>query len=250
MKLSAAKIKAHNEAMKLVNSEHKLSHEECLFILENYQESATNLNSEVGAFFTPVQLAVDFASELPSHGTIVDLCAGIGALAFFAYHHTAAKEITCVELNPEYIRVGKRILPEATWVQADALSFASERVFDIAISNPPFGTIKTSQAEKKAYTGSKFEYKVIEHAKNLAKYGFFIIPQQSSGFMFSGSQTFKEVESTALSNFKKQTDISFEISSIDTSIYQQDWKGVSPICEIVISTFPQKTTMQEFKLVG
>ena len=250
MKLSAAKVKAHNEAMALVNSDHVLSHEECIFILENYQEGANNINSATGAFFTPTQLAIDFATEIPSGATIVDLCAGIGAIAYFSYHHSRAKSITCVELNAEYVKVGKRILPEATWVQADALTFTSDQLFDVAISNPPFGTIKTSNAEGKAYKGSKFEYKVIEHASHLAKYGFFILPQQSSGFLYSGQQSYSECPSASLENFKKQTNIQFELSSIDTSLYLNDWKGVKPMCEVVTSTFPHKVQSNEFRLVG
>lgn len=250
MKLSASQIKAHNQAMALVNSDHKLSHDECLFILDNFQESANHINSAVGAFFTPTQFAIDFAYELPNNARIVDLCAGIGALAYFAYHFNQAKEITCVELNAEYIKVGKRILPEATWIQADALTFTADEPFDIAISNPPFGTIKTSETEKKAYTGSKFEYKIIEHASHIANHGAFIIPQASSGFMFSGQQTYSENKSTALVNFQNQTGIQFELSSTDTSVYLNNWKGVKPVCEVVTCTFPRKAKASDFRLAG
>ena len=68
--------------------------------------------------------------------------------------------------------------------------------------------------------------------------------------MYSGQQSYSEVESTALAGFKRQTNIKFEISSIDTAVYKNEWKGVSPICEVVLSTFPRKVNKPAFLLVG
>lgn len=250
MKLSATKIKLHNEAIALVESDKKLTHEECMFILENFQESANHLNSVAGAFFTPVELAMDFAYEIPKEAKIVDLCAGIGALAYFAYHFNNAKEITCVELNPDYIKIGKRILPEATWVQADALEFTSESIFDVAISNPPFGNIKTSSSQKKKYRGGKFEYKLIEQASHIAKHGIFIIPQASTGFQYSGCQSYTEIANLHLQHFSNDTGIDLDCGSLDTSIYLNDWKGVKPVCEVVTCTFKNAVSQNSFALIG
>lgn len=33
----------------------------------------------------------------------------------------AYADITCVELNPHYVEVGKKVVPEATWICADVL---------------------------------------------------------------------------------------------------------------------------------
>lgn len=39
--------------------------------------------------------------------------------------------------------------------------------------------------------------------------------------------------------FNEQTGIAFELGcAIDTAEYRRDWKGVAPICEIVIADFP------------
>lgn len=236
MKLTKQQSKLHLQAMDLIHSDKRLSEDDKYFILENYQESAQNLNALAGAFFTPEGLARDFSIEV-SGGHIVDLCAGIGRLSFACEHK--AKSLTCVELNADYIEVGKRILPDANWVQSDALLFESSELFDVAISNPPFGNIGTSKF-KGNYSGSSFEYKVIEAASKISKRGVFILPQMSSGFRYSGVQCFEKQPSTDLEKFSKQTGIDLEHGcGIDTSIYSKDWHGVSVICEVVLCDFEE-----------
>lgn len=234
MKLTKIESKNHLKALDLVHSDKILNEDEKYFILENYQESAQSLNALSGAFFTPTGLARDFAIEVPG-GHIIDLCAGIGALSFACEHK--AQSLTCVELNPDYIVVGKRILPHATWVEADALTFKLEKQFDFAISNPPFGNIKTSSFKGK-YSGSSFEYKIIEAASKLAKSGAFIIPQMSASFRYSGVQCYEKQTSTKLEKFINQTQIELHANcGIDTSIYKQEWHGVSVVCEVVLCDF-------------
>lgn len=113
----------------------ELSFDDKMFVYQNWHEGAEHDSSRSGAFFTPLNLANDFKLEV--HGPkILDLCAGIGILSFcyrHFRHHEQIPHITCVEINPEYVRIGKKLLPEATWICAD--------VFDIwqnfpAISAP------------------------------------------------------------------------------------------------------------------
>lgn len=237
MKLSEQARKLHKQAMELVESNKPLSDEEKVFILENYQESANHMNGEHGAYFTPYGLAIDLSCCIPNGATIVDLCAGIGALSYAVSRHSDPKKLVCVELNPDYVKVGKRILPEATWITGDALTTEFDEIFHVAISNPPFGRIKTS-TYKGNYTGSNFEHKLIERAKEIACYGVFIIPQNSAGFMYSGQKHgFKECPEQ-IAKFTEQTGITLELPvSIDTAIYLDEWKGVSPMCEIVSADF-------------
>lgn len=250
-KLTKAEIKAHNEAMALVDCDRPLHDEEKEFILDNWQESATHVNSAAGAFFTPRGLASDFSIEVDGSSTelgpVVDLCAGIGSLAY----HVARKlecrndgsRMVCVEINPEYARIGKRVVPEAEWIVCSAFD---PRVLEIgsfswAISNPPFGKIKADDYRGR-YTGSEFEYKVIELASRLAWFGAFIIPQMSAPFRYSGQQNYRRDESDKARKFREQTGIEMEPNcGIDTAIYAKDWRGVSPVCEIVVCEFPDKS---------
>lgn len=241
MGLSKQQIQEHDEAMALVHSDKTLTWEERLFVLDNYQESANNVNSKLGAFFTPSGLARDFTLEVGS-GKIIDLCAGIGSLSFWMYFHNYAckPNITCVEYNSDYLSIGKRVLPEADWILGDALTVELDTDYDYAYSNPPFGNIKTSDSSNLRYTGSEFEYKIIERASQIAKFGAFIIPQYSSGFKYSGTQMFEIYHSPKYKKFMKDTGMELHPGcGIDTSFYLKEWHGVSPLCEVAVIDFTE-----------
>jgi len=239
MKLSKRDIKLHEEAHALATCGRPLKLEERYFILENWREDARHINSKHGAFFTPDGLARDLSIEITGD-TVIDLCAGIGKLAFQV--REKAKRIVCVELNADYVEIGKAVLPEAEWICADVFSIPDVQEFDCAISNPPFGSIKTGGFKGK-YTGSQFEYKLIEKASRLARDGVFIIPQMSAPFTYSGRREYTKQMPKKLERFMKQTGIELEPNcGIDTSGCADDWHGVSPICEIVLCTFQKIET--------
>ena len=241
MKLTKQQSKDHQKAMELVHSDRALTWEERKFILDHYSEQQGQLNALAGAFFTPYGLAHDFSIEVPDNGSMVDLCAGIGALSFAC--ENKGLEITCVEMCAAYVEVGRRVVPSANWVQADCFSVTEQ--FDIAVSNPPFGAIKGGSYDG-LYTGSNFEYKVISHASKLAKYGVFIIPQMSAPFRYSGEQHYREDENDKAAKFREQTGIIMEPScGIETAMYKDDWKGVSPICEVVCCDFENVLEKQQ-----
>ena len=50
-KLTKREIQLHNQAVRLLQKEH-LSHEDKLFIFENFREDAEHINSKSGAFLT------------------------------------------------------------------------------------------------------------------------------------------------------------------------------------------------------
>ena len=115
-KLTKREIQLHDQAVCLLQKEH-LSHEDKLFIFENFREDAEHINSKSGAFFTPFGLANDFTLQIPClYGKtirIIDLCAGIGVLSYAAQLECSDRsrcyaDITCVELNPHYVEVGKK----------------------------------------------------------------------------------------------------------------------------------------------
>ena len=112
------------------------------FVLRHWQESqnATTATALAGAFFTPLDLAFDFAIEVAA-GRIIDLGAGIGTLSWAVHRHLTASpsrprpELVCVERNREYVRVGRRVLPEADWICADLFDLPMDFVgaFDTVI---------------------------------------------------------------------------------------------------------------------
>ncbi|GGG86656.1 methyltransferase domain-containing protein [Edaphobacter dinghuensis] len=241
-KLTKQQAALHAEACELLRKD-VLTDDDRLFVLDHWQESANHINGLAGAFFTPTALARDFAIETFG-GRILDLCAGIGSLAYAAYSHSAwssdLPQITCVEINPDYIAVGKKILPEATWVRADVLDLPPHLTgFDCVIANPPFGRIK-QPGKAPRYSGSEFEYKVIDIASDRAKHGVFIVPQSSAPFRLSGRQTFLQATSEKYQRFVGETSIELEPNcGIDTSVSAGGWKGASVITEIVLADFEQ-----------
>ncbi|MFC2248761.1 methyltransferase [Labrys portucalensis] len=241
-KLTKAQIKAHDEAVALLQKE-RLSEDDTWTVLENWKESATHINSRAGAFFTPTELARDFAIEV-SGSRIIDLCAGIGALSFMARQRALwgggpEPEIVCVEINPDYIAVGQKVLPQATWIQADIFNLPDLGRFDCAISNPPFGATKRSGRAPR-YSGKSFDLHVIDIASDLADYGTFIVPQMSAPFEYSGRDHYRVRSSDTYEAFHQATAIELTAScGIDCSVYRNDWNGVAPAVEVVLADFIQ-----------
>lgn len=251
-KLTKREIQLHDQAVRLLQKEH-LSHEDKLFIFENFREDAEHINSKSGAFFTPFGLANDFTLQIPClYGKtirIIDLCAGIGVLSYAAQLECSDRsrcyaDITCVELNPHYVEVGKKVVPEATWICADVLDpFLPDLLgqFDFAIANPPFGRIANNY--RKSYMSGEFEYMVIEAASRIAKEGAFIIPQMSAPFVYSGTEDHRWLQEGRARTFEKKTGILLEFNQgIDTAYYKNDWHCAAPICEIVCCDFARTDT--------
>ncbi|KAF2331479.1 MAG: methyltransferase [Flavobacterium nitrogenifigens] len=254
-KLTKKQIADHNIAVELLKKD-SLTFEEKLIVYEKWNESANSLNSEAGAFFTPIDLARDFSLQIYEGAKIVDMCAGIGMLSFFAYHYNKCTDITCVELNPQYVEVGKKLLPEAKWICGSIFDFEQLEHYDQAIGNPPFGKIKTgiSTSSKLKYKGSEFDLITIEIASLIADCGAFIVPQMSTPFRYSGCHFFEDLRENSkgynpyerslpqkVQKFINETKLNYEFNiGIDTSVYINQWKGVSPMCEIITFDFTDK----------
>ena len=238
MKLAKAQAKLHKQAVALARAGRRLTLAERDFVLANFHEGAEHMHGLAGAFFTPAGLARDFAIEVPKRGRILDLCAGIGALSFACEWDDT--EHVCVEINPAYVEIGRAVMPDATWACASAFDVAAyERLgpFDCVISNSPFGQIPAAGFEG-AYTGGLFEYRLIEIASRLAPYGVFIVPQMSAPFRYSGVPCFENREDERARRFREQTGIVMEPNcGIDTAVYRSEWRGASPLCEIVCCDF-------------
>ncbi|MGW2113733.1 methyltransferase [Streptomyces zhihengii] len=183
---------------------------------------------------------------------VIDLCAGIGRLAYGCrdlwgrrWNDEPARQFVCVEKNPDYVKVGRKVLPEAEWVCGDVLDVPNMGLgrFDTAISNPPFGSIKRS-GDAPSYTGRRFEYHVISVASQIATFGAFIIPQNSAPFRCSGESRYREEVDTECVRFQEQTRVDLTCGAgFDTSIYRDQWRGVAPKVEVVTCDFTEPMTV-------
>ncbi|MBL4590345.1 MAG: hypothetical protein JKY96_00140 [Phycisphaerales bacterium] len=250
-KLTKKETSVHNQALDLLNKD-KLTFTDRRFVLDNYHESATNMNGIAGAFFTPKSTARDFSLEVRTGGAIVDLCAGIGSLVFDlvvqADYEQQDIDITCIELNRDYYDIGRKLFPEANWILGDITDFKLwsklgfdplNKRFDQAISNPPFGNIKTTiDTMPISYEGGQFEFKAVEISCIVANCATFIMPQGSTPFLTSGYKSepdghhAKKGRSVKYDKFSFTTGIELSYN-IGIEVSTKGWKGVSPVCEIV-----------------
>lgn len=239
-KLTKRQLRSHQEACDLLDKE-TLTFEEKWFVYENWHEGFENDVTGSGAHFTPIELARDVGFDVVGP-RVLDLCAGIGALAFAWYHcrnsYLEQAEITCVEINPRFVEVGKKLLPEANWICGDVFDVARTLGhFDGVVSNPPFGRISAPGKSGPCYTGAEFEFKIIDLASQLAEYGAFLIPQGSAPFHYSGRRCHEYRDSKKHSSFSKQTGLVLDAGvGVDTSVYE-GWKSTNILCEVVTCEF-------------
>lgn len=241
-KLTKSEAKLHGQACDLLAKD-TLDSSEKEFVLSHWREDAEHVNSLSGAFFTPSTLAWDLSIYAPSNGTLIDLCAGIGQLAYRCvdqYERDRGRghsKIVCVEINPAYVEVGKKILPDAVWICADIftagideiLALNSGHPFDFAISNPPFGRSKDMPL-----AGVTTDLNVLAIAAKLARCGAFILPQESCPFKYSGNTYYEPRPSSTFDKFYAETGVELTCSSSDCVVFKDDWRGVSPNVEIAL----------------
>ncbi|MBD5600268.1 class I SAM-dependent methyltransferase [Citrobacter freundii] len=221
------------KVMELVHSDRQLTEDDKEFIFNNYRGDGIGAT---GAFFTPEMLAWDFMLDAGCSDDCIELCAGIGRLSYYQFIRNKPSHITCVELNPEYVLIGKRVLPQAEWITGDALQYTPDRFYRVAYGNPPFGKINTSGAYTGRYTGSEFEYKIIDRAREYSSYGVWIVPQGSAGFKYSGHTYYdRSIQSAKYIKFEKDTGLILHPGvGIDTSIYRDQRNGTKVTCESVL----------------
>ncbi len=260
-KLTKLQARNHNAAMELLKKD-VLTDQEKEFVFINYHPGANSINGQAGAFFTPLSMAFDAAYEAGGDcsdtRTFIDLCAGIGVLSYaLVKRYPKAGRIVCVEINPEYVELGKKLVPEAEWYCLDVMDIEAIKelgVFDDAISNPPYGKVPSFKGKAAPrYTGGEAEYKVIDVAGLIADSGTFIVPQQSSGFRYSGAQYYERQETPKYKRFVESSGIELDAGmGHDTSaegMYLWDyddgtavscnWIGVKPVVEFATCHYPE-----------
>ena len=236
-KLTKAQAKQHAAAVAILAKDGPLTADEKEFVARNWNEAADHLNTIAGAHFTPFDLAMDTALDVGGD-RLLDLCAGIGILGLAAVFRGKVREqdLVCIEINPAYVAVGKRLLPEATWITADAFAFPSLNLgrFDCIMSNPPFGKSATKTGSGPRYTGPDFDLALLDLAADHADWLIFIMPQGNCGFQYSGRHYYERPKTGKGPAFEAQTGLYMECGiGIDTSLFRNDWKTVSVTCEIV-----------------
>lgn len=253
-RLTKAQEKAHLEAIDLLRQD-RLSLDEREFVIENWRDSATQMNAGNGAFFTPLDLARDMMTELPRCGRLIDVCAGIGTLSYAVARHAAIEGLptmVCVEINPEYAAVGRKVVPEATWIVADIfdLSKHDPGCFDVAIGNPPFGAV-TRSGNAPRYRGRQFEYHMLDLVSDIADYGIFILPQASVPFRYSGQSSFETIADGVSDSLYKQTRIRLEMNcGLDMSVHAKNWRDTTPNVEIALCDFKDARASRELDRLG
>ena len=243
-KLTKSERKAHAEAEALLQNDH-LSIEEREIVFKQWHPANSFDVGATGAFFTPFDLAGEFRIDAGT-GRIIDLCAGIGMLGHwclnFPWSSGEPIELVCVEINPAYVEIGKKLLPDATWICANVFDVQELGLghFDTAIANPPFGNVNRHGYSAPRYCGADFAYHVIDIASDIADYGAFILPQGTAPFRYSGVPFYQRSENRSYSAFHEQTDIFLDAGcGIDTSQFRDQWKGASPSVEIVCADFTE-----------
>lgn len=238
-RLSKKQIAEHRRAIALLAQE-RLNDDEREFVLDNWQESANHINSAAGAFFTPGSLARSTVCYASGAETIVDLCAGIGCLGLWAWWWSAGKaKVTCVEVNPDYVAVGRKLFPEATWICGSVEELSGS--YDCAIANPPFG--KTAKINGPRYSGED-DLAVVDIAADLARWGVFILPAMSVPFEYSGKPSYRERPSAKFDRFHAATGILLQCESTDAACAKDDWRGVSPSVEVCSVDFEEWRAMR------
>lgn len=235
MKLTKAQLKLQKEVEVFLEKDN-LTIEDKELIYEKFNEGAIADVTTDSAYFTPLDMAYDFALFAGRHGVCVDMCAGFGVLSFCArIRDTYEKNIKhqiCIERNPKFIEIGKKLLPEADWIQGDMFDkslwdgiVAKYGKIDCIVSNPPFGKVTKTDCDRSwlKYKGADLDMAAIEIALMYADYVDMILPSGSCTFQYSGRPYYQEKENRKVDKLRKDTGLNFIMScdGVDTSVYEK-----------------------------
>lgn len=250
-KLSKSDLKEQKKIQDLLNSKDKFTADELELIYTDFNEAVISDVTQNSAYFTPLGLAYDFALMVPTHGLVVDMCAGIGVLSYAALSRDSyegrIKKIICIERDSRYIEIGKKLVQsnantEVIWLQGDVFDEAmwneieaKHGKIDCIISNPPYGVVTKTDKNRDwlKYKGNDLDIAAIEIGIIKSKYPSFILPQGSCTFRASGRPYPDHIENRKISKLKKEMGIDFYMSwsSIDTTVYEQGFKNTKIVVE-------------------
>lgn len=243
MKLTKKEVKEQQEILALIRSDKNLIGSEIDFIYENFNPGAIGDVSANGAFFTPYGLAQDVAVMVQARGHVLDLCGGVGMLSYRALdmdtYEKRIQSLTIIELNPEYIEIGKKLLPHANWVHGSVFDkelieslLPKDGKFDTILSNPPFGKVLAKEKVDWLNYNNNRDLMCLEVALRYGKDAYFILPSGSVPFRYSGAPYYQENLSRELKRFievNKEFLFNMSCDGIDCSIYKDEWKNLNGI---------------------
>lgn len=241
-RLSKRELAAHAAACRLIDSGRPLSSDEIDQCYQDWHEGATSNQTAASAFFTPIDMAADMRFDMPGRGSFVDLCAGTGRLAYYAgaqhcwpESRPSYSRIVCVERNPEYVAIGRRLFPAAEWICGDALDPAVWRQIgqvDFAIANPPFGRTTKSDYAAPRYRGAEFELAALDVMAHLAPEGWAIVPASTAPF--DGTGRGRVVDTSKADRWREATGLGLHrFANVDPQHYRDQWRGTCPAVELV-----------------
>lgn len=271
MKISNALWKKHEEAEDILwGSDDQLTKNDIWFVLKHWNPNTKGNTSKNAAFFTPINAAHGLITTTTmADGRMLDLGAGIGRIVYWIKEHSHWQhwnldgEIIALEINPEYVKVGKRLFPDVTWICGDMFDYDTIKSIgrvDNVLSNPPFGRVQTTKGggDWLAFSGEA-SLMAVEVAMRIADRGAgFILPSVHVPFEYSGKKNHKYLNRSAWSSeLRKFYDlfpgVSIECSSYDMSVHKKEWDGTSPETEVVsidTSGIPGKLTIDTKVVAG
>lgn len=220
MKLTKQERSNHEQALRLLRKGDSITFGQVEFVHRHLRPDATTDIGKGSAFFTPWDIVSDFLIETLRVDRrpvkILDLCAGYGILSHRKWlmckeMGNPLPEVTCVEINPEYVAIGKQLFPQAEWICMDALDVPDQligRQFDEFYSNPPFGAIgKESWGERKTKKPARWEYAIAEIGMSLCDTGTMICQQGITNWKISGCQSFVNVKNEVYEKWSSESGI-------------------------------------------
>lgn len=156
----------------LINSDCPLSLVEKTSILADFKIDDT-VTLYGGKLLESKPLKATLKPQIAKSKNALVLYAGVGAMGLLIQSVKQGMEITCVEQDDNLIAIGKRLLPEAKWVQADPYEFKeTQNRYDLVLSTPP---------NEFRSNGYEYEKSLMDSLKTITKNIIHFIP--STGLM-------------------------------------------------------------------
>ena len=233
MKLTKAQTKAHEQAMELVEAAEAgtvITDNDREFILDHYHPGAAHNIGKGGVFFTPREVADTAAGFHNGGGRVLDACAGIGCLAYHLKAWSRSAKLTCVEINPEFVRVGRVVVPDAEWICGSVFDILPQlRQFDSAISNPPFGQIGSAAS----FNFADAQFAVMELMTRHTKQGAIVIIPDADHSMEDRRD--RHLSRNHIKFREMYPAWHITPCSVDMAVFKDKWKGANPkvmICDL------------------
>lgn len=250
-KLTKSELKLHEQAIGILGSA-SISEDDADFVFDNYHPGATNNLTAGAIFFSPRGVAEEAAVMHGGGGRVIDLCAGIGILGrSLLQHNRSITELVCVEINPEFVEIGKKLVPQARWICGSAFEeIESLGVFDSGISNPPFGNIKT---DSKSKFSRVVHLAIAELLLTHARDGAILIIPDGDHSQLDRSNPMPSANYARFIEAYPQAVL--DPCSTDIRCYKDQWKAAAPNVAIVNLGFegasnpyiPQEASASQFK---